>query len=67
MIGFIVIIIIVLIICSTFLFGFYMSCSKESGVGMFKRPTYPTYDEERLNELEQRIEMLENRNLKENI
>lgn len=64
MTGFIVIIIIVSIICGSFLFGFYMSCSKESGVGMFKRPTY---DEERLNELEHRIEMLENKNLKGNI
>ena len=41
-----------------------MSCCKENEVGMFKKTTY---DEERLNELEQRIEMLENRNLRENI
>jgi hypothetical protein len=64
MIGFIMIIIIVSIICSSFLFGFYMSCCKENEVGMFKKTTY---DEERLNELEQRIEMLENRNLRENV
>lgn len=64
MIGFIMIIIIVSIICSSFLFGFYMSCCKENEVGMLKKTTY---DEERLNELEQRIEMLENRNLRENI
>lgn len=60
----IMIIIIVSIICGSFLFGIYISCCKESGVGMFKKPTY---DEERLYELEQRIEMLENKILKENI
>ena len=37
MIGFIMIIIIVSIICSSFLFGFYMSCCKENEVGMFKK------------------------------
>lgn len=50
----ILLILIILILCSSILFGIYMACCFEKGIKMFEKPNY----ENRIRKLEKQMEEL---------